>query len=115
MIDHSAKKGSDPSLDMNAFHDFIKKSLHVDVTKAQLMYKIRRLKKKSRNNADIEGRRVQTQRSQKPTIRKGLNCRREYGAAKEFFELRLWSSSSQMLKALQRRTKEVTPVRHWLH
>ncbi|XP_011658171.1 STOREKEEPER protein [Cucumis sativus] len=52
MIDYSAKKGSDPSLDMNAFHDFIKKSLHVDVTKAQLMDKIRRLKKKYRNNAD---------------------------------------------------------------
>ncbi|XP_022142354.1 GLABROUS1 enhancer-binding protein-like [Momordica charantia] len=52
MIDYSTKKGADPALDMNAFHDFIKKSLHVDVTRAQLMDKIRRLKKKYRNNAD---------------------------------------------------------------
>lgn len=52
IIDYSAKKGADPALDMNAFHDFLKKSLHVDVTKAQLVDKIRRLKKKYRNNAD---------------------------------------------------------------
>ncbi|KAF3450471.1 hypothetical protein FNV43_RR06554 [Rhamnella rubrinervis] len=40
-----------PSADMNAFHDFIKKSLHVNVTKSQLVDKIRRLKKKYANNA----------------------------------------------------------------
>ncbi|XP_023544486.1 STOREKEEPER protein-like [Cucurbita pepo subsp. pepo] len=52
IIDYTAKKGADPALDMNAFHDFIKKSLHVDVTRAQLVDKIRRLKKKYRNNVD---------------------------------------------------------------
>ncbi|KAJ0075136.1 hypothetical protein Patl1_34633 [Pistacia atlantica] len=40
----------DPYQDTNAFHDFIKKSLHVDFTKTQLMDKIRRLKKKYENN-----------------------------------------------------------------
>ncbi|XP_023002944.1 probable transcription factor At1g61730 [Cucurbita maxima] len=52
MIDYSAKKGTDPALEMNSFHDFIKKSLHVDVTRAQLVDKIRRLRKKFRNNVD---------------------------------------------------------------
>lgn len=50
MIDFTTKKGMDPNQDMNAFHDFIKKSLHVDVTRAQVMDKIRRLKKKYENN-----------------------------------------------------------------
>ncbi|KAK9004726.1 hypothetical protein V6N11_042184 [Hibiscus sabdariffa] len=51
MLDYSAKKGGDPCADMNAFYDFVKKSIHTDVTKAQLMDKIRRLKKKFENNA----------------------------------------------------------------
>ncbi|KAF3451630.1 hypothetical protein FNV43_RR07725 [Rhamnella rubrinervis] len=51
IVDYTAKKGTDPSADMNAFHDFIKKSLHVNVTKSQLVDKIRRLKKKYANNA----------------------------------------------------------------
>ena len=36
---------------MNAFYNFVKKSIHTDVTKAQMMDKIRRLKKKFENNA----------------------------------------------------------------
>ncbi|KAE8681145.1 RmlC-like cupins superfamily protein [Hibiscus syriacus] len=51
MLDYSAKRGVDPCADMNAFYDFVKKSIHTDVTKAQLMDKIRRLKKKFENNA----------------------------------------------------------------
>ncbi|XP_038998529.1 probable transcription factor At1g11510 [Hibiscus syriacus] len=51
MLDYSAKKGADPCADMNAFYDIVKKSIHTDVTKAQLMDKIRRLKKKFENNA----------------------------------------------------------------
>ncbi|KAE8680065.1 oxygen-evolving enhancer protein 3 [Hibiscus syriacus] len=51
MLDYSAKKEADPCADMNAFYDFVKKSIHTDVTKAQLMDKIRRLKKKFENNA----------------------------------------------------------------
>ncbi|XWS10772.1 hypothetical protein CRYUN_Cryun38cG0026600 [Craigia yunnanensis] len=51
MLEYSAKKGSDPIADMNAFYDFVKKSIHTDVTKAQLMDKIRRLRKKFENNA----------------------------------------------------------------
>uniref|UniRef100_A0A5B6YZZ7 Putative mediator-associated protein 1-like n=1 Tax=Davidia involucrata TaxID=16924 RepID=A0A5B6YZZ7_DAVIN len=52
MIDYKSKKGADPYADMGAFHEFLKKSLHVDVTKNQLTDKIRRLKKKYQNNAE---------------------------------------------------------------
>ncbi|XP_010108513.2 probable transcription factor At1g11510 [Morus notabilis] len=51
---HSKRKkrgGYPAATDMNGFHDFIKKSLHVEVTKAQLSNKVRRLKKKYSNNA----------------------------------------------------------------
>ncbi|KAM7500900.1 hypothetical protein LguiA_025314 [Lonicera macranthoides] len=54
MIDYRAKKGADPVADMNAFHEFIKKSLHIDVSKTQLSDKVRRLKKKYENNAGKE-------------------------------------------------------------
>ncbi|KAK2644261.1 hypothetical protein Ddye_019456 [Dipteronia dyeriana] len=52
MIEFSTKKGVDPNQDMNAFHDFIKKSLHVDVSRTQLVDKIRRLRKKYENNLE---------------------------------------------------------------
>ncbi|XAR55418.1 hypothetical protein NMG60_11035485 [Bertholletia excelsa] len=52
LIEYQSKKGADPHADMGAFHDFIKKSLHVDVTKSQLVDKIRRLKKKYQNNVE---------------------------------------------------------------
>ncbi|XWS16802.1 hypothetical protein CRYUN_Cryun33cG0011500 [Craigia yunnanensis] len=51
MLEYFDKKGADPCADMNAFYDFVKKSIHTDVTKAQLMDKIRRLRKKFQNNA----------------------------------------------------------------
>ncbi|KAL6562206.1 hypothetical protein OROGR_003213 [Orobanche gracilis] len=54
MIDYKAKKKSDPVTDLNAFHDFIKKNLHVDVTRTQLQDKIRKLKKKFENNKSKE-------------------------------------------------------------
>ncbi|MCD7471308.1 hypothetical protein HAX54_011644 [Datura stramonium] len=54
MIDYRSKKKADPVADLSAFHEFIKKSLHVDVTKTQLQDKIRRLKKKYANNAGKE-------------------------------------------------------------
>ncbi|XP_073048156.1 GLABROUS1 enhancer-binding protein-like [Primulina eburnea] len=50
MAEYAEKKRSDPLGDLNAFHDFIKKNLHVDVTRVQLQDKIRRLKKKYENN-----------------------------------------------------------------
>ncbi|GLT75505.1 hypothetical protein SLA2020_472240 [Shorea laevis] len=46
MIEFSAKKGTDPTSDMNAFHEFIKDSLQHDCTRGKLLDKIRRLKKK---------------------------------------------------------------------
>ncbi|KAL2232310.1 UNVERIFIED_CONTAM: putative transcription factor, partial [Sesamum indicum] len=54
MIDYVTKKKSDQVTDLNAFHDFIKKNLHVDVTRTQLQDKIRRLRKKYENNKSKE-------------------------------------------------------------
>ncbi|CAK9135455.1 unnamed protein product [Ilex paraguariensis] len=54
VIEYMAKKGADPVADMIAFHEFIRKSLHVDVTKTQLSDKVRRLRKKYENNASKE-------------------------------------------------------------
>ncbi|XP_052177944.1 STOREKEEPER protein-like [Diospyros lotus] len=50
IIEYS-KTGGDIHSDMAAFHESIKKSLHVDVSKSQLMDKIRRLKKKYQVNS----------------------------------------------------------------
>ncbi|KAJ0020542.1 hypothetical protein Pint_30889 [Pistacia integerrima] len=55
LIDFTTKKGMDPYQDTNAFHDFIKKSLHVEFTRIQVMEKIRRLKKKYENNLGRKG------------------------------------------------------------
>ncbi|XP_043717723.1 probable transcription factor At4g00390 [Telopea speciosissima] len=51
MLNSYCEKGMDPFTDMNAFLDFIKKSLHVNVTRNQLSDKMRRLRKKYMNNA----------------------------------------------------------------
>jgi len=48
MIEYNKKTGLE---ELNDFFDFIKNSLHVNVSKAQLSDKIRRLKKKYQNNA----------------------------------------------------------------
>ncbi|KAL7185711.1 hypothetical protein ACSBR2_027634 [Camellia fascicularis] len=52
MIEFQSKKGSEPHADMGAFHEFIKKSLRADVSKNQLVDKVRRLKKKYQINAE---------------------------------------------------------------
>ncbi|KAK9058282.1 hypothetical protein SSX86_023122 [Deinandra increscens subsp. villosa] len=54
MIDYKSETGENPIADTAAFHEFIKKSLHVDVSRAQLVDKIRRLRKKFVNNASRE-------------------------------------------------------------
>lgn len=46
MIDYRAKNKVDPKTDLDGFFEFIKKSVHVDVSKAQLQNKIRTLKRK---------------------------------------------------------------------
>ncbi|KAL3834918.1 hypothetical protein ACJIZ3_009654 [Penstemon smallii] len=46
MLDYTAKKKSNPVADPEAFLDYIKKNLHIEVSKNQLQDKIRRLKKK---------------------------------------------------------------------
>ncbi|KAI3676801.1 hypothetical protein L1987_86414 [Smallanthus sonchifolius] len=55
MIDYITEKNGDkPIADMGAFYEYIKKSLHVDVSRAQLVDKVRRLKKKYVTNASRE-------------------------------------------------------------
>ncbi|KAK7843566.1 putative transcription factor [Quercus suber] len=51
MLDYTALRGADPAADAAAFFEFVKKSLHVEVTKAQLVDKMKRLRKKYNNNA----------------------------------------------------------------
>lgn len=51
MLDYTALRGADPAADVAAFFEFVKKSLHVEVTKAQLVDKMKRLRKKYNNNA----------------------------------------------------------------
>ncbi|KAJ0575188.1 putative transcription factor GeBP family [Helianthus annuus] len=50
MISYVDEKGKDPVADVNDFHEFVKKSLHVDVNDRQMLAKARRLKKKFENN-----------------------------------------------------------------
>ena len=52
MIEFSTQNGIDPNQDMNAFHEFINKSLQGDVSRKKLVDKIRRLKKKYENNVE---------------------------------------------------------------
>ncbi|GAB4826771.1 hypothetical protein Ancab_033652 [Ancistrocladus abbreviatus] len=50
MIKYSEDKGTDPMSDTADFHNFVKKSLHVDLDKRQIVNKLRRLRKKYVNN-----------------------------------------------------------------
>ncbi|KAI3680593.1 hypothetical protein L6452_35366 [Arctium lappa] len=50
MISYVEEKGKDPVADVNDFHEFVKKSLHVDVSTRQVITKVRRLRKKFANN-----------------------------------------------------------------
>ncbi|XP_030948942.1 probable transcription factor At1g11510 [Quercus lobata] len=51
MLDYKNVHDSDPGADAAAFYDFVKNSLQITVTKAQLIDKMKRLRKKYRNNA----------------------------------------------------------------
>ncbi|KNA16147.1 hypothetical protein SOVF_091830 [Spinacia oleracea] len=46
MIEYRAKRGADPMVEIDDFYGFVKKSVHVDVNKGQIVDKVRRLKKK---------------------------------------------------------------------
>ncbi|KAL7142769.1 hypothetical protein ABFS83_08G146000 [Erythranthe nasuta] len=50
LADYKQKKKADPYAELDSFHLFIGENLHVEVTKAQLQDKIRRLKKKYETN-----------------------------------------------------------------
>ncbi|TKY46350.1 Mediator-associated protein 1 [Spatholobus suberectus] len=51
MAEFTSKTGQDPYKYADSFHDFVKKSLHVEASSNQLKEKIRRLKKKFETNA----------------------------------------------------------------
>jgi hypothetical protein len=54
IMEYTSRKGTDPMNELHAFYEFIKKSIHCDVTKNQMVAKVRRLKKKYENNAARE-------------------------------------------------------------
>ncbi|XP_054816044.1 STOREKEEPER protein-like [Prosopis cineraria] len=51
MIDYHSKRGVDPCSEMSLFHEYMKNKIHADVSKAQLVNKIRSLKRKFQTNA----------------------------------------------------------------
>ncbi|KAB5534474.1 hypothetical protein DKX38_017560 [Salix brachista] len=71
IIDFIAEKGYDPSKDTNAFLDFIKQSLHFDVSMTQLKDKIFRLRKKFENN--VKGKKGENKVFSKPHDQKGFD------------------------------------------
>jgi len=71
IIDFIAEKGYDPSKDMNAFYDFIKRSLHFDVSMTQLKDKISRLRKKFENH--VKGKKGESKIFSKPHDQKGFD------------------------------------------
>ncbi|KAL1170796.1 hypothetical protein V6Z11_A05G237200, partial [Gossypium hirsutum] len=52
MLAYSAKKVADPCADMNGFYDFVKKLFHIDVTKAQMMDKLKGISGKVESSTD---------------------------------------------------------------
>ncbi|KAJ6292906.1 hypothetical protein OIU78_024979 [Salix suchowensis] len=71
MIDFVAENGVDPSKDTNAFLDFIKQSLHFDVSISQLKDKISRLRKKFKNQ--VKGKKGENKVFSKPHDQKGFD------------------------------------------
>ncbi|KAJ6724607.1 hypothetical protein OIU85_022517 [Salix viminalis] len=71
IIDFVAEKGVDPLKDTNAFFDFIKQSLHFDVSMSQLKDKICRLRKKFKNQ--VKGKKGENKVFTKPHDQKGFD------------------------------------------
>uniref|UniRef100_A0A2C9U4F8 Glabrous enhancer-binding protein-like DBD domain-containing protein n=1 Tax=Manihot esculenta TaxID=3983 RepID=A0A2C9U4F8_MANES len=82
IIDFTENKGVDHAKDMNSFFDFIKSSLHFDVSLNQLKDKVLRLKKSLRN-MKAKGKWVKIRHFLKPIIKNLLICGKRYGAAKQ--------------------------------
>lgn len=96
MISYVEEKGKDPVADVNDFHEFVKKSLHVDVNNRQMTTKVRRLKKKFANNvAKVEN---------KGKVRSFSNPHE-----KQMYELSksLWGSDSNNNAVMSSRIKKV--------
>lgn len=83
--DFVAKKGIDSFNNMNAFHDFVKGSLHVDASTSQLQDKVRRLKKKFLNN-------VSKEKDGKNRIFSKPHDQKSYDASKK-----IWASDGKLL------------------
>ncbi|KAJ8761424.1 hypothetical protein K2173_001555 [Erythroxylum novogranatense] len=71
IIEFNETKGIDPAKDMNLFYDFIKKSLHFDVTLTQLKDKVWRLKKKFGNHV-VKGKKGEDKIFAKPHDQKAF-------------------------------------------
>ncbi|KAL3509634.1 hypothetical protein ACH5RR_029035 [Cinchona calisaya] len=69
MIDYQEEKGSDPSADMAAFHDFVKGKFQSDFSKTQIYEKVRRLKKKYFDNVE------KSEQGEDPVFSKPHECK----------------------------------------
>ncbi|XP_019174275.1 PREDICTED: probable transcription factor At1g61730 [Ipomoea nil] len=96
MIEYTEKENADPHTDLDAFHDFIRKSLHFTVSKNQLQNKIKRVRKKYINNAG-KGKKGKEKSFSKPHEQKTYELSRKiWGKGDEKIEDKLGDSSSQV-------------------
>ncbi|XP_022717451.1 probable transcription factor At1g61730 [Durio zibethinus] len=108
MLDYSEKNGSDPIADMNTFYDFVKKSIHTDVTKAQLMDKIRRLRKKFENNA--KGKKGEDRTFSKPHEQKAFELSKKIWG-KDGITVKVESSSAKLNGKAKGNAKPLTELK----
>ncbi|KAJ8761529.1 hypothetical protein K2173_001664 [Erythroxylum novogranatense] len=82
IIEFNETKGIDPAKDMNLFYDFIKKSLHFDVTLTHLKDKVWRLKKKFGNHV-VKGKKGEDKIFAKPHDHKAFELwKKNWGSEK---------------------------------
>ncbi|KDP45631.1 hypothetical protein JCGZ_17238 [Jatropha curcas] len=81
LIEYAEKKGVDPAKDMTSFFEYIKKSLHFDVSLSQLKDKVSRLKKKFENHV-TKGKKGEDKTFSKPHDQKSFDLsKRIWGSA----------------------------------
>lgn len=95
VIEYRSKKGVDPGTEMDAFHGFIKKNFHADVSVSQLRSKIKRLKKKYQDLAKT------SENGEEPVFSKPHE--------NKFFELskKIWGNVDDNTKNKKQPTKSV--------
>lgn len=85
MIEYTEKENADPLTDLDAFHDYIRKSLHFIVSRNQLQNKIKRMKKKYQNNAG-KGKKGKEKSFSKPHEQKSYELSKKIWGSVEKFE-----------------------------